>query len=138
MARIKHHIALASRGFHEKIGRTKCLWSPFAALDYAVGLVGSLSCECKGEQAMQRTVFFSHGVFCACVYVCVCVCFCTLDRCRSGRVQAHCLRPLCLGCRTVIWLSANIDTLACAEIYNATACLLLFIRKTVEKSSFCI
>ena len=32
--------ALASRGFHEKIGRTECLWSPFAALDYAVGSCG--------------------------------------------------------------------------------------------------
>ena len=40
MARIKHHMALASRGFQEKIGRVECLWSLFAGLDYAVGSYG--------------------------------------------------------------------------------------------------
>ena len=63
------------------------------------GLVGALSCECKSEKAMQGTVFLlTWGRLCACVCVCVCVCVfvCTLDRCRSRRVQAHCLRNLSL------------------------------------------
>ena len=58
-------------------------------------LVGALSCECKCEQAMQRTVSLSlmgssvRAFVCACVCVCVCVCVfvCTLDRCRSRRVK---------------------------------------------------
>ena len=33
---------LASGGFQEKTGRFECLWSPFAALDYAVGSCGRI------------------------------------------------------------------------------------------------
>ena len=48
VATIKHHMALTSRGFQEKIGRFECLWSPFAALNYAEG-----SCE-RAVMIMQR------------------------------------------------------------------------------------
>ena len=40
VARIKHHMALARRGFQEKIGGFECLWSPLAALNYAEGSCG--------------------------------------------------------------------------------------------------
>ena len=97
-------MALASRGFQEKIGRFECLGSPFAALDYAVGSCGRavMIMQMRVSNA-KNSVCFSQGVFvcvCVCVSVCVSVCVCvfvcmsvgTLDRCRIWRVQAHCLR----------------------------------------------
>ena len=75
MASTKHHMALASRGFHEKTGRFECLWSPFAALDYAVGSCGRILMRVQmSESNTKNSILFSHGVVCACVFVCVCLC----------------------------------------------------------------
>ena len=74
VASTKHHLALASGGFHEKTGRLDCLWSPFAALDYAVGSCGRILMRVQmSESNTKNSILFSHGVVCACVCVCLCV-----------------------------------------------------------------
>ena len=101
-------MTLTSRGFHEKTGRFECLWSLFAALDYAVGSRGRVVMRMQVCVSNTKNRFFfligsSVRVFvcvrvrvCMCVCVCVCVCFWTLDRCTSRRVQAHGVRRLLL------------------------------------------
>ena len=95
---------------------------------------------------MQGTVFLlTWGRLCACVCVCVCVfvclcvcvCVCVYTRSVQESARASTLSTKLVSfCRRAIWLSANDDSLACAAIYNAMACLFLFPCKAVDKSSY--
>ena len=74
---------------------------------------------------------------CVCVCVCLCVGVCGYTRSVQESARASTLSTtLVTFCRRVIWLSANDDSLACAAIYNAMACLFLFPWKAVDKSSY--
>ena len=52
-------------------------------------LVGALSCECKCEQAMQRTVSLSLMGSSVRAFVCVCVCVCGCVYTRSVQESAR-------------------------------------------------
>ena len=137
-----------------------CVWSPFAALDCAVGSGGRVVVRMQMWISDAKNIICSYRVVCACVCVRACVCVCvygftdlvfqllvlvtcgagvrkrceaTLDRARSLRAQTHCLRCLLLFSTSVRYSNVYVDSLECATIYRAVACLCLFAYDSADR-----
>ena len=131
-----------------------CVWSPFAALDCAVGSGGRVVVRMQMWISDAKSIILSYRDVCTCVCVCVCRftdlvfqlfvlvtcgggvrkrCEATLDRARSLRAQTHCLRCLLLCSTCVRYSNVYVDSLECATIYRAVACLCLFAYDSADR-----